>query len=76
MNKLNEQAGLDPTGENGGEPNGLNQVPTTHEAIFNHSRREPHAKWVWITKSSNVDKNGNLGFPALQEVRRWGGGGL
>jgi hypothetical protein len=56
----------------GGEPNGLESVPRTHEAIFNNSRRSPHARYVWITKASMVDKNGNLGFPATnEEIRRF-----
>jgi hypothetical protein len=37
---------------------GLDCVPTTHEVIHNHSKRAPHAKFVWITKTSTVDKDG------------------
>jgi hypothetical protein len=44
MDNLNEQADSDPAREDGEEPNGLNWVPTTHDAIFNHSRRKPHVK--------------------------------
>jgi hypothetical protein len=51
------------------------QIPTTHKAIFGHSRRGPHVKWAWITKYSTVDANGNLGFPASrEEVRKFEGG--
>jgi hypothetical protein len=51
----------------------LATIPTTHEAIFNHSRRSSQARWVWITKSSIVDEKGNLGFPAsVDEVRKFG----
>jgi hypothetical protein len=28
------------------------------------------AKWVWISKASTVDKDGNLGFPATREEIR------
>jgi hypothetical protein len=52
---------------------GPGEILCTHEAIYNHSRRQPHAKWVWITRSSTVDKAGNLGYPAsAEEVRRFG----
>jgi hypothetical protein len=48
-------------------------VPTTYEAIFNHSRISPHARWVWITKNSTVDAFGNLGYPASrEEIRKFG----
>jgi hypothetical protein len=48
-------------------------VPPTHEAIFNHSRRKPHAQFVWISKTSTVDNEGNLGHPArADEIRKYG----
>jgi hypothetical protein len=53
------------------KPIGL--IPTTHEAIHRHSSRAPQATWLWITKSSTVDKDGRLGFPATrEEIRRFG----
>jgi hypothetical protein len=55
-------------GQNG--PHGMGLVPTMHEAFHGHSRPKPHAKWVWITKSSIVDQEGNLGFLALEEGTR------
>jgi hypothetical protein len=64
-----EQMGKNPSlgrfGSLGKEPTGL--VPTTHEAIHNHSRRQLHPRWLWITKNSVVDWDGRLGFPATRE---------
>jgi hypothetical protein len=54
-------------------PKGMGYVPTTHDAIFEHSSRSPGARWVWITKTSIVDKDGKLGFPALaKDIARFG----
>jgi hypothetical protein len=48
-------------------------VPPTHESIFNHSRCRPHAQFVWISKTSTVDHEGNLGHPArADEIRKYG----
>jgi hypothetical protein len=64
-----EQMGKNPSlgrfGPLGKEPTGL--VPTTHEAIHNHSRRQLHPRWVWITKNSMVDWDGRLGFLATRK---------
>jgi hypothetical protein len=49
------------------ELDGPDAIPCSHEAIFNHSRWQPHTKWVWITQTSMVDKEGNLGYPASAE---------
>jgi hypothetical protein len=55
------------------ELDGLDCVPTTHEVIHNHSCINPHPTWVWISKTSTVDKNDRLGFLATDsEVRRFG----
>jgi hypothetical protein len=55
------------------KPVGPREISCTHEAIYNHSQSQPHAKWVWITWSSTVDKAGNLGDPAsAEEVCRFG----
>jgi hypothetical protein len=52
---------------------GQDSVPPIHDAIYNHSRRSPHSHYVWIMKTSVVDENGNLGFPAtIEEIRRYG----
>jgi hypothetical protein len=56
-----------------GRPHGPNGVPTTHEAIHCHSRVNLHPAWIWITKSSTVNNNVRIGFPATEvEVRRFG----
>jgi hypothetical protein len=55
-----------------GRPDGLGHVPTTHEAIYSHSRGSPHDKWIWISKISMIDKDGKLGFPTSREdIRRF-----
>jgi hypothetical protein len=52
---------------------GLDYVPMTHDAIFNHSRLGPHVRYVWISKVSTVDDKGNLGHPASrEEIRKFG----
>jgi hypothetical protein len=35
--------------DDGNGPGGPSRVPCTHEAIFNHSKRKPHVRWVWIS---------------------------
>jgi hypothetical protein len=58
-----------------GEHNELNRVPESHAVIFNHSRRAQRPKFVWISKTSTVDKEGNLGFLASwEEIRKYGAG--
>jgi hypothetical protein len=42
-------------------------VPTTHAAIHNHLRPNPHPPWVWITKSSTFDGVGRLAFPTIEK---------
>jgi hypothetical protein len=52
---------------------GLDSIPMTHDAIFNHSRLGPHVRYVWISKVSTVDDKGNLGHPASrEEIRKFG----
>jgi hypothetical protein len=52
---------------------GLVSIPTNHKTIFNHSRKSPQARWMWITKTSTVDEKGNLGFPAsAEEIKKFG----
>jgi hypothetical protein len=47
-------------------------VSAKHKAIHNHSRRAPHARWVWISKISTVNVDGMLGFPAsAEEIKRF-----
>jgi hypothetical protein len=61
-------------GEKG--PTGLDElgsVSTTHVAIHGHSRPKPHPKWVWMPKSSAVDQEGILEFPAsVDDIRKYG----
>jgi hypothetical protein len=72
MEKMGKASALDRSGPVGKEPTGL--VPTTHEAIFNHSSRQLHPQWVWITKNSTVGKDGRLGYLGThEEVRKFGG---
>jgi hypothetical protein len=62
-------------GRRGGprKPDGPVDIPCTHEAIYNHSWRQPHVKSVWITLASTVNKDGNLGYPAsAEDVSRFG----
>jgi hypothetical protein len=55
-------------------PSGLGMVPTTHEAVFGHSRfNPPRARFVWIMKASTVNKDDSLGFsPTQEEIRKFG----
>jgi hypothetical protein len=71
MEKLGKREARDGRPSDSG-PHGLQSVPPTHEAIFNHSRRGPRAKFMWISKTSMVDHEGNLGYPATVEIRRYG----
>jgi hypothetical protein len=51
----------------------LGFVPTTNEAIHNHSRLPARPKWLWIAKTSTIDEHGNLGFLVTdEELRRSG----
>jgi hypothetical protein len=71
MEKLSKQEQRDTEEpEDGDGLHGLVSVPLTHEAIFNHSRRDPHAQYIWISKASTVDCNWNLGHSASRDENR------
>jgi hypothetical protein len=71
MEQMGKGPSLGRSGPLGRETTGL--VPTTHEVIHNHSCRQMHPCWVWITKNSTVDRDGKLVFPTTREkVRKFG----
>jgi hypothetical protein len=82
VNRLNQKLGKRPFEtqeflEDQARPSELDgpwdKVPTMHPAIFGHSYCGPHAPFVWISKTSTVDGEGNLGYPAKpDEIRRFG----
>jgi hypothetical protein len=76
MGNLRRDFQTKPVGLHGGGrhgPEGLPSVPTTHEAIHNHSWRGPRANWVWISKTSMMDDEVNLGFPtSVSDVKKFG----
>jgi hypothetical protein len=75
MEKLGKQVAGVQSADGGTSCNGPDgpMLPMMHEVIHNHSRIRPHARWVWVTKSSIVDGEGNLAFPASkEEVCRFG----
>ncbi|TVU23471.1 hypothetical protein EJB05_25840, partial [Eragrostis curvula] len=55
-------------------PVGPGKVEESHVAIHNHSFRPARKnRWVWVTKTSAPDENGEIGFPAsIEEIRRFG----
>jgi hypothetical protein len=49
------------------------RVLTTHQAIFERSRFGPNASFVWISKTSMVNSEGKIGYPArCDEIRQFG----